>query len=95
MQPWRSDYTRKLQSIPDICAKAGIRFAGDCELVYAIYGYDIPTPEARMLLKTHIRNGCRKIGGDYIINVRSTGYKLVCPEQVEQVAVGAVVSGKM
>ncbi len=52
------------------------------ELVYAMHGYDVTNIEAKVLLKTHIRNIRHKIGTDYLVNIRSTGYKLVDPEQV-------------
>jgi DNA-binding response OmpR family regulator len=51
------------------------------ELVYAMHGYDVSNIEAKILLKTHIRNIRHKIGPDYLVNVRSTGYKLVAPEE--------------
>jgi DNA-binding response OmpR family regulator len=51
------------------------------ELVYAMHGYDVTNIEAKVLLKTHIRNIRHKIGTDYLVNIRSTGYKLVDPEQ--------------
>jgi DNA-binding response OmpR family regulator len=51
------------------------------ELVYAMHGYDVTNIEAKVLLKTHIRNIRHKIGPDYLVNVRSTGYKLIDPEQ--------------
>ncbi len=51
------------------------------ELVYATHGYDVSNIEAKVLLKTHIRNIRHKIGADYLVNVRSTGYKLMAPEQ--------------
>jgi DNA-binding response OmpR family regulator len=50
------------------------------ELVYAMHGYDVSTVEAKILLKTHIRNIRRKIGTEYLVNVRSSGYQLVDPE---------------
>ncbi len=50
-----------------------------CELVYAMHGYDTSPFEAKILLKTHVRNLRRKIGADYLVNVRSTGYKLIAP----------------
>lgn len=49
------------------------------ELVYHAYGYDISSVEARILLKTHVRNLRKKLGADYLVNVRGTGYKLVVP----------------
>ncbi|NJK79967.1 MAG: response regulator transcription factor [Chloroflexaceae bacterium] len=49
------------------------------ELVYRIHGYDVSSAEARILLKTHVRNVRHKIGADYLVNIRSTGYKLVDP----------------
>lgn len=52
------------------------------ELVYAMHGYDVTNVEAKVLLKTHVRNIRRKIGSDYLVNVRSTGYKLVLPEEL-------------
>jgi DNA-binding response OmpR family regulator len=51
------------------------------ELVYRMHGYDVPNIEAKVLLKTHIRNIRHKIGPDYLVNIRSTGYKLVSPEE--------------
>jgi DNA-binding response OmpR family regulator len=51
------------------------------ELVYAMHGYDVTNIEAKVLLKTHIRNIRHKIGPDYLVNIRSTGYKLIDPEQ--------------
>jgi DNA-binding response OmpR family regulator len=51
------------------------------ELVYAMHGYDVTNIEAKVLLKTHIRNIRHKIGPDYLVNIRSTGYKLVDPQQ--------------
>jgi DNA-binding response OmpR family regulator len=46
-----------------------------------MHGYDVTNIEAKVLLKTHIRNIRHKIGTDYLVNIRSTGYKLVDPEQ--------------
>jgi DNA-binding response OmpR family regulator len=51
------------------------------ELVYAMHGYDVTNIEAKVLLKTHIRNIRHKIGPDYVVNVRSTGYKITDPTQ--------------
>ncbi len=50
------------------------------ELVYAMHGYDVSNVEAKVLLKTHIRNIRHKIGPGYLVNIRSTGYKLVEPQ---------------
>jgi DNA-binding response OmpR family regulator len=50
------------------------------ELVYSMHGYDVMNAEAKVLLKTHVRNIRHKIGSDYLVNIRSTGYKLVAPE---------------
>jgi DNA-binding response OmpR family regulator len=50
------------------------------ELVYSMHGYDVMNAEAKVLLKTHVRNIRHKIGPDYLVNIRSTGYKLVAPE---------------
>lgn len=50
-----------------------------CELVYAMHGYETNPIEAKILLKTHVRNLRRKIGAGYLVNVRSTGYKLIAP----------------
>lgn len=50
------------------------------ELVYAMHDYDVSSAEAKVLLKTHVRNIRHKIGSGYLVNVRSTGYKLVVPD---------------
>jgi DNA-binding response OmpR family regulator len=50
------------------------------ELVYSMHGYDVMNAEAKVLLKTHVRNIRHKIGSDYLVNIRSTGYRLVAPE---------------
>lgn len=50
------------------------------ELVFAMHGYDVSTMEAKILLKTHIRNLRAKINPDVLVNIRGTGYKLVVPE---------------
>lgn len=52
------------------------------ELVYDVYGYEVTNAEAKVLLKTHVRNIRHKIGADCLVNVRSTGYQLVVPEQL-------------
>lgn len=54
------------------------------ELVHRMHGYDVINPEAQVLLKTHVRNVRRKIGRDYLVNIRSIGYKLKTPETTEQ-----------
>lgn len=50
-----------------------------CALAYAMYGYDVTSMEAKILLKTHIRNLRHKLGPGWLVNVRSAGYKLVAP----------------
>jgi DNA-binding response OmpR family regulator len=50
------------------------------ELVYLMHGYDVMNAEAKVLLKTHVRNIRHKIGSDYLVNIRSTGYKLAAPD---------------
>lgn len=53
------------------------------ELVYHMHDYDVSNIEARVLLKTHVRNIRQKIGQGYLVNIRGTGYKLVEPEPQE------------
>ncbi len=50
------------------------------ELVYAMHDYDVSTVEAKILLKTHIRNLRTKIGSGTLVNIRGAGYKLVEPD---------------
>jgi DNA-binding response OmpR family regulator len=61
-------------------AEAAGRVLSYQELVQCMYGHELANPEAQVLLKTHVRNVRRKINPDYLVNIRSTGYKLALPE---------------
>jgi DNA-binding response OmpR family regulator len=65
-------------------AHAEGRVMGYSEIVQQTHKHAADKTEAQGLLKTHIQNLRRKIGSDYIVSVRSTGYMLVDPAQ-EQV----------
>ncbi|NJP06221.1 MAG: response regulator transcription factor [Chloroflexaceae bacterium] len=54
------------------------------ELVYAMHQCDVSTVEAKILLKTHIRNVRAKIGTDVLVNIRGTGYKFVVPQTTKE-----------
>ena len=49
------------------------------EIASHTHHQEMDESEARMLLKQHVRNLRSKIGGDYVINIRGTGYMLVDP----------------
>jgi DNA-binding response OmpR family regulator len=61
-------------------AQASGRVVSYQELVYCMYGHEVTNTEAQVLLKTHVRNVRRKIDPAYLVNIRSTGYKLTPPE---------------
>jgi DNA-binding response OmpR family regulator len=54
------------------------------EIVRHTHGQTMDDSEALLLLKQHIRNVRSKIPSDYLVNVRSTGYMLVDPNEVEE-----------
>lgn len=54
------------------------------EIVRHTHGYDTDDADAQVLLKAHVRNLRRKIAPDYLVNIRSTGYMLVLPEENDQ-----------
>lgn len=49
------------------------------EIARHTHHQEMDKSEARMLLKQHVRNLRNKIGSDYVINIRGTGYMLVDP----------------
>ncbi|NJO07220.1 MAG: winged helix-turn-helix transcriptional regulator [Chloroflexaceae bacterium] len=51
------------------------------EIAIYTHGQDMDDAEARLLLKQHVRNLRNKIGSEYLVNVRSTGYMLVDPTE--------------
>lgn len=55
------------------------------EIVGATHGYAADGAEAVTLLKAHVRNLRRKLPGDYLVNVRRTGYRLSAPETLHHV----------
>ncbi len=57
------------------------RVMGYSEIVQQTHKHEADKTEAQGLLKTHIQNLRRKIGSDYIVSIRSTGYMLVDPAQ--------------
>ncbi len=65
-------------------AQAEGRVIGYTEIVQQTHKHDADKSEAQGLLKTHIQNLRRKIGADYIVSVRSTGYMLVDPAQEQR-----------
>jgi DNA-binding response OmpR family regulator len=56
------------------------------EIVRHTHGQKMDNSEALLLLKQHIRNIRSKIPSDYLVNVRSTGYMLVDPDEPEEPA---------
>ncbi len=50
------------------------------EIAQHTHSQEIDENEARMLLKQHVRNLRNKIGPDYVINIRGTGYMIVAPD---------------
>lgn len=62
-----------------VAAKPGRAFTYR-ELVYAMHGYDVSSAEAKILLKTHVRNIRHKLGAGYLINIRGTGYRFLVPD---------------
>lgn len=50
------------------------------EIAQHTHNQEMDENEARMLLKQHVRNLRNKIGADYVINIRGTGYMLVAPD---------------
>lgn len=62
-------------------ANAQGRVLGYSEIVQQTHKHDVDKNEAQGLLKTHIQNLRRKIGAEYVVSVRSTGYMLVDPYQ--------------
>jgi DNA-binding response OmpR family regulator len=51
------------------------------EIASHTHHHHVERSEAHGLLKTHVQNLRRKIGPDYIVSIRGTGYLLVDPEQ--------------
>jgi DNA-binding response OmpR family regulator len=54
------------------------------EIVRHTHGYDADDADAQVLLKAHVRNLRRKIAPDYLVNIRSTGYMLVPPDESDR-----------
>ena len=50
------------------------------QMVRRVYHHLVDDGAAHQLLKTHIHNLRQKLHRSYIVNVRSTGYRLVAPE---------------
>lgn len=51
------------------------------DIVRHTHDQDVDNTEGFLLLKQHVSNLRRKIPADYLVNVRSTGYLLLDPEQ--------------
>lgn len=54
-----------------------------CEIAQHTHGNITDKGEAQSLLKTHVQNLRRKIGPDYLVSMRGTGYMLIDPTDSE------------
>jgi DNA-binding response OmpR family regulator len=61
------------------------RVVDPCEIVRHTHNLDVPLNEARLLLKSHIRNLRQKLPVGYLITVRGKGYMLVLPDDMNTV----------
>lgn len=61
------------------------------EIVRWTHGYSTDENEAKLLLKTHVRNLRRKLGTDILVNLKGTGYILQTGSEQRQPATNAIV----